>query len=71
MKSDAERFSKLIEYEFDNNRKACAIELKLSESTISRILNGKARVGGKTLVSIIKYCNNKGIDYLEYTLFKN
>lgn len=66
MKRQMLDMKKLLEDEFDNNRKACAQTFKISEATLCRVLNGRNNAGGKLLTSIIKYCSEKGIDFNKY-----
>ena len=69
MNKEAENLNRFINDCFDGCRKACALELKISESTLCRVLLGKSKPGAKMMKSIIKYCtdNNKNINsYVDF-----
>lgn len=57
---------KFIDDNFDGNRKCCSIEIKISESTLSRIIKGKSCPGIKVSSNIMKYCKMQNIDYSKY-----
>lgn len=66
MKTTKEAIKKLVDEQFDGNFNKCARNLDLAPSTICRVANGNSQAGIKVITNIIKYCNNKNIDYERY-----
>lgn len=63
---DGEGVRRLVNERFNGNMNTCARVLNVSHSTISRVISGKRKPGGKLIYSIVSYCNNRGIDYNNY-----
>lgn len=61
---------KLVDEQFDGNYNKCAKNLDVAPSTIGRIANGTGGAGIKVITNIIKYCNEKNINYDRYIFFK-
>lgn len=67
---------RLIKDRFGDNRSTCAKVMKVSPSTISRVLSGKMGIGPKLMRGIIAYFqrndikNLRGIDYRDYFYYR-
>ena len=66
MNMSKESFEKFIEEQFDGGNNKCARGLDLAPSTVCRIANGNGKAGLKVITSVIKYCNEKDINYDKY-----
>ncbi len=64
-----EAFKKLINEHFEGNLHECARNLDLAPSTVCRIVNGNGKAGMKAITSVMKYCNEKNINYESYIFF--
>lgn len=61
-----ESVKKFVDEQFDGNFNKCARNLDLAPSTIWRIANGNGKAGIKVITNIIKYCDDKKINYRKY-----
>lgn len=66
MKITKEAIKILVDEQFDGNFNKCARNLDLAPSTICRVANGNSKAGIKAITNIIKYCNDKNINYERY-----
>ena len=66
MNKEAEKLDNFINDCFDGCRKACAVELKISESALCRVLLGRNKPGVKMIKGIMKYCTNNNKDINSY-----
>jgi len=66
MNTTKEAIKKLVDEQFDGNFNKCARNLELAPSTIWRIVNGSGKAGIKVITNVIKYCNEKDINYERY-----
>ncbi|OOM06794.1 hypothetical protein [Clostridium saccharobutylicum] len=61
-----EALEKFINDHFDGKHNECARGLNLAPSTVCRILSGNNKAGIKVITNVIKYCNEKDINYDMY-----
>lgn len=54
---------------FDGSRKRCSKTIKISESTLCKVIRGKSKPGLKLATQIIKFCETNNIDYHNYLKF--
>lgn len=71
MISRSEGIKKFIEEHFSGSRKACAMKLGISQSTVCRIINGNSIGGAKFISKLITYCEKNDISYKSYISFNN
>lgn len=64
-----EKFKNFINEQFEGNQNQCARSLCLAPSTVCRIVNGTGKAGMKAITNVIKYCNEKDINYDKYIIF--
>lgn len=67
--TQGEKLQKLIEDCFNGDRGNCASILGISESTVSRIINGNNKPGRSVIAKIMNYCNENNIDFNKYLSF--
>lgn len=67
--NEGEKLQKFIDDCCKGNRGSCASILGISESTISRIINGKNNAGRRMIAKMMKYCIENSIDFKEYISF--
>ena len=70
MNTTQEAVKKLVDEQFDGNYNKCARILDLAPSTVWRIANGTGDAGIKVITNVMKYCNEKDINYERYIYLK-
>lgn len=61
---------RLVDDRFIGNMTTCARVMRVSTSTVSRVVSGETRMGGRLLRGIIGYFEKNGLEYSEYFSFK-
>jgi len=60
---------RLVEGRFAGNMTTCARAARVSTSTVSRVINGETRMGGRLLRGIIGYLERNNLQYSDYFSF--
>ena len=66
MKLNKEALNRLLYDKFDGNYSRLARELQLNVTYVYRVLEKDKNCGAKFFSSVIKWCNDNGMDYNEY-----
>jgi len=60
---------RLVEERFGGNMTTCARAARVSTSTVSRVINGETRMGGRLLRGIMGYLERNKLQYSDYFSF--
>ena len=60
---------RLVEDRFGGNMTTCARAARVSTSTVSRVINGETRMGGRLLRGIMGYIERNELQYSDYFSF--
>lgn len=60
---------RLVDNEFRGNMTTCARAARVSTSTVSRVINGETRMGGRLLRGIMGYLERNNLQYSDYFSF--
>ena len=66
---DRDSLRRLVQERFGGNMTTCARAARVSTSTVSRVINGETRIGGKLLRGIIGYFQRTNLDCNDYFSF--
>lgn len=71
MIANLEKIRELFEQEFDGNKTLCALELGISRSHVTSIINRGKGAGASFFGALYVYCKNKNLNFEDYVILPN